>query len=276
MVKKLEGRNLRPTCLLLYRMLIQGYSNSRMSLTPQSSITDQPIMAVMAEAYVRYDARAKRWLKEYAQQGGTVHCGSGCFHCCNMPVKVSLAEALLTASALTTTQLEAMKRRAFEVLANARAATNWDEFFQYHRERIGYCPLLDTTTRACTAYEARPARCRDTYSALSSEYCRVGVLENLNRQEHLMYVRQVRANPVTDGVNHYIAPLEDMSQNIWQTASDIMRKTWGLEVWGDFWVLTTLSQDLAFMTAVRGGQFKRALRRAKTLRLWHVEILEIT
>ena len=274
MVKKLEGRNLRPTCLLLYRMLIQGYSNSRMS--PQSSITDQPIMAVMAEAYVRYDARAKRWLKEYAQQGGTVHCGSGCFHCCNMPVKVSLAEALLTASALTTTQLEAMKRRAFEVLANARAATNWDEFFQYHRERIGYCPLLDTTTRACTAYEARPARCRDTYSALSSDYCRVGVLENLNRQEHLMYVRQVRANPVTDGVNHYIAPLEDMSQNIWQTASDIMRKTWGLEVWGDFWVLTTLSQDLAFMTAVRGGQFKRALQRAKTLRLWHVEILEIT
>ncbi len=232
-------------------------------------------MQAMAEAYVRYDVSAKRWLTNYTQQGGTVFCGSGCFHCCNMPVKVSLAEALLTASALSDTQLEDMKSRAFEVLANARASKNWDGYFQFHRERIGYCPLLDSTTGACTAYEVRPTRCRDTYSALSSDYCRVGAIQKLNRQEHSMYLRQVKANPVTDGIDHYIAPLEDMSQNAWQTASDIMRKTWGLEIWGDFWVLTTLSQDLAFMTAVRAGQFKRAVQRAKTLRLWHLEILEI-
>ncbi len=237
--------------------------------------SDQHLMDAVAEAYTRYDRQASRWLERYTRQGGTVHCKSGCLHCCNFPVQVSLAEALLVASELDPAQLAAMRHRALEVMENARTASDWNLYFQRHRERIGYCPLLDDVTGACTAYTVRPARCRDTFSALSSHYCQVGTLEGMNRRERTEYNREVSANPATDGVSHYIAPLEDLGETIWDAARRAMRSAWDLEVWGDFWVLTALTQDEAFMAAVRGGQGKRAVKRAKALGLWHVEIVRI-
>ncbi len=232
-------------------------------------------MTAIARAYARYAQQASDWIERYTQQGGTVHCKSGCLHCCNLPIRVSLIEALLTATHLLPAQLQAMHSRAPEILENARRATNWNDYFAHHRQDIGYCPLLDQTTGACTAYEVRPGRCRDTYSAMSAHYCTVGTLEHLGRQERARYNREVKANPVTDGISHYIAPLEDLGETIWDEASRTMREAWGLEVWGDFWVLTSLSQDDAFMGAVRAGQVKRARLRAKALGLWHIEIVQI-
>jgi Fe-S-cluster containining protein len=233
------------------------------------------MMTAVQRAYDRYGQQASGWIARFTRQGGTVHCRSGCVHCCNFPVRVSLIEALLTASALSRSQMASMQLRATEVIENARTATSWDAYFQRHREQIGYCPLLDQTTGACTAYEVRPARCRDTFSALSSQYCQVGTLEHLNRAERSEYNRQVKANPATDGLSHYIAPLEDLGEEIWQVASRTMRSEWGVEVWGDFWVLTALTQDTAFMNAIRAGQVGRAIKRAKAMGLWHIEIVQI-
>ena len=89
------------------------------------------------------------------------------------------------------------------------------------------------------------------------------------------YNLEVKRNPVTDGVSHYVAPLEELGEPIWEAAGEAMRSTWNLEVWGDFWVLTTLSQDAAFMAAVRSGAAAKATRRAKALGLWHLEIVRI-
>jgi Fe-S-cluster containining protein len=253
----------------------RGYAKEQMPLTPESANPDQPLLTAVADAYIRYGQQSSSWIKSYTRQGGTVHCRSGCVHCCNFPVRVSLAEALLTASELSFEQMKSMQDRASQVIKNARSATSWDMYFGRHRQIIGYCPLLDQTTGACTAYEVRPARCRDTFSALSSHYCQVGRLENLNRQERLEYNNEVKASPATDGLSHYIAPLEDLGEAIWEVASHHMRLAWGLEVWGDFWVLTTLSQDDLFMTAIRAGQAKQASRRARTLGLWHSEIVQI-
>jgi len=242
---------------------------------PDPSHPDQSLMTAVARAYARYGQQAGDWIRRFERQGGTVHCRSGCVHCCDFPVRCSLAEALLTASQLSPTQLEAMQRRAREVIANAKTAGSWDEYFQRHRREIGYCPLLDQQSGACTAYEVRPTRCRDTFSAMNARFCQVGTLENLNRQGKAEYAREVRANPATDGLSHYVAKLEDLSEPIWTEASRAMQGQWGLEVWGDFWVLTTLTQDGAFMAAVRAGQGGRAMKRAKALGLWNAEILEI-
>jgi Fe-S-cluster containining protein len=236
---------------------------------------DQQLLTALTRAYNQFGRDSKAWIEGFTRQGGRVHCQSGCFHCCNFPIRVSLAEALLTASQLTNEQLESMKLRASQVIENAKTASSWDEYFARHRQQIGYCTLLDQTTGACTAYEVRPGRCRDTFSALSADYCQVGALEHLNRKDRLEYKRAVKANAATDGISHYIAPLEDLGQSIWEVASRQMQQAWGLEVWGDFWVLTTLSQDEAFMVAIRSGQTKSAIKRTKILGLWHLEIVQI-
>jgi Fe-S-cluster containining protein len=237
--------------------------------------SDQRAINAIQRAYVRYERQSSTWMNRYTRQGGTVFCGAGCFHCCNLPVRVSLLEAILTASALSETQLETVRLHAARVMKNARSATSWDTYFQRHRETVGCCPLLDQTAGTCTAYDVRPARCRDTFSAMHANYCKVGTLERMNRQERARYNREVEANPVTDGLTHYIAPLEDLGEAIWDVASRTMRQEWGLEVWGDFWVLTTLTQDAAFMAVVRAGQVAGARKRARALGLWHVEIVQI-
>jgi Fe-S-cluster containining protein len=235
---------------------------------------DQKSLTALTRAYERYGVRASRWIEDFTRQGGTVYCQSGCLHCCNLPIRVSLIEALLTASQLSPDQLGVMRVRAQAILENARAASSWDDYFLSHRRNVGYCPLLDQTIGTCTAYEVRPGRCRDTYSAMDAHFCTVGTLENLSRRERLEYDRAVDANPVTDGLTHYIAPLEDLGEAIWEVAGAQMRSDWGVEVWGDFWVLTALAQDEAFMLSVRAGQVRQARGRAKQLRLWHDEILE--
>jgi Fe-S-cluster containining protein len=244
-------------------------------MSASSSNPDQHALTILARVYEQYGLQASAWIEDFTRHGGTVFCKSGCLHCCNLPIRVSLLEALLTASQLSDLQLESMKTRAREILENARVASSWDDYFLSHRSKVGYCPLLDQTTGACTAYEVRPGRCRDTYSAMNAHFCTVGTLETMNRRERSEYNREVEANPVTDGVTHYIAPLEDLGTNIWEVASRSMRSGWGFEIWGDFWVLTALTQDEAFMTAVRAGQVKQARKRAKTIGLWNIEILEI-
>lgn len=236
---------------------------------------DQQLLTALTRAYTQFGHDSSAWIEDFTRQGGEIHCGAGCFHCCNFPIRVSLAEALLTASKLNLEQLETMKSHARKVLENAKTANNWDEYFARHREQVGFCPLLDRSTGTCGAYEARPGRCRDTFSALSADYCKVGTLEHLNRSERLAYKRAVKANPATDGISHYVAPLEDLGVSIWEVASRQMQEAWGLEVWGDFWVLTSLAQDAAFMAAIRAGQLKSASRHAKILGLWHLEIVQI-
>jgi Fe-S-cluster containining protein len=233
-------------------------------------------VAAISDAYARYDSSSSRWLERFTANGGRVHCARGCAGCCNFPVQVSLAEALLVASALTLEQLEAMRVHAQKVMRNARKATDWNSYFQRHRVEVGFCPLLDLESGACTAYAVRPTRCRDTYSAFDAWFCGAGALESLNRAERREYDLEVQANPVTDGVTHYVAPLEELSAPVWDAAAETMRESWGLEVWGDFWVLTTLSQDEAFMDAVRAGARKQAVKRARALKLWHVEIVRIS
>jgi Fe-S-cluster containining protein len=239
------------------------------------SASDQRIISSLQNAYGRYETESKKWIKDFTKQGRKVFCQAGCANCCNFPIQISLAEGVYTAHLLSPEQMATMQVHAARVIKNAQKATSWDAYFWQHRTEIGYCPLLDQTTGNCTAYEARPARCRDTYSAFDSHYCKVGTLEQMNKQETREFRQRVKANPVTDGQSHYIAPLEEMGESIWQTASQMMQQEWGLEIWGDYWVLTSLAADQIFMNAIRAKQIKKAVARAKKLKLWHLEIVQM-
>lgn len=235
---------------------------------------DDVVGRTVQDAYRRYARQAGNWLTGYAARGGQVYCGAGCFACCNMPIRVSLAEALVTARALDAAQRAAVQAHARRVVENARTARSDEEYVQRHRTEVGYCPLLDRATGSCSQYDARPTRCRDTFSALPAVYCEAGTWEAMNRREREEYRRTVARTPGTDGELHFIAPLEHLSEPVWVAAARVMRQTWGVEVWGDFWVLTTLAADPAFMQALEAGQGRAAWQAAARRGLAHRALLE--
>ncbi|MEF2280434.1 YkgJ family cysteine cluster protein [Deinococcus sp. YIM 134068] len=225
--------------------------------------------------YDAYARRARAWTAGYLERGGQVTCGAGCFACCNMPVRVSLAEALVTAQALTDAEAARMEAHARRVLGNARTAPDDDVYVERHRREVGFCPLLDRGTGGCSRYDVRPTRCRDTFSALPARHCEAGAWEAMTRREQDAYRREVARTPGTDGELPFIAPLEHLSEPIWAAASRAMRAEWGLEVWGDFWVLTTLARSVAFMSSVERGDARGAWRAARAAGLAHPTILEV-
>lgn len=248
--------------------------NTHHALTKFSDIEEKMVQTIQT-AYDQYAARSQKWLTKYEKKGGRVYCGAGCFACCDMPIRVSLAEALVTARALNDNERRRMKRHAGAVQQNARTATDEEEFVQRHRREISFCPLLDRQTGSCTQYNARPTRCRDTFSAFPSFYCGVGNWESLSKREQRQYFKEVARTPGTDGEVHYIAPLEHMSEPIWEMASKAMHAAWGLEVWGDFWTLTTLAGHHPFMNCIHRGDKRGALAEARKLKLGHAVTLEI-
>lgn len=231
------------------------------------------LLRPLTQAYARYERQSGAWLQAYRARGGQVYCGSGCFACCNMPIRVSLLEACLTATALDDDQAAAVEAHARKAIRNARTARDDEEYVQRHRLEVGYCPLLNAQG-ACSEYEVRPTRCRDTFSAFPAHYCEAGTWERMTRRERAEYRREVARTPGTDGEWHFIAPLEHLSEPVWQVAARTMRDAWHLEVWGDFWVLTTLARDPAFMAHVERGDAHGARRAATRLNLSHPLLLE--
>jgi len=192
-----------------------------------------------------------------------------------MPIRISLLEALTIADVMTPEQLGDMARHARKVLQNARSSRSLDEYVTNHRRDVGFCPLLNRESGSCTQYANRPTRCRDTYSALPARFCAPDGLRDLTRAELKQYRREVRASPVTDGETHYVAPLEDLSVPAWEQFSRLMRREFGLEVWGDFAVLVTATRQPGVMEAVATGRAERVVRALKQAGLFHPEIVEV-
>lgn len=225
-------------------------------------------------AYTRFEGRAADWLARYRARGGRVYCAAGCHACCDMPIRTNLLEALALARSLDPARLQAMQAHAAKVRANARRGPS-ETYAERHRAVVGFCPLLDRQTGTCSAYELRPSRCRDTYSAMSARFCAAGAWESMSRRERAAYEREVAHTPGTDGESHFIAPLEDLSLPVWEEGARLMRDLWGVEVWGDFAVLVDLTQRPAFWAALeqrRPGPVIRMLRQAG---LYDEEILEV-
>lgn len=226
-------------------------------------------------AYAEFEARARAWTAQYEARGGRVHCAAGCFGCCDMPIRISLAEALALSEVLPSDQFEAMRSHARKVLANARAARTPDQYVERHRARVGFCPLLDRASGRCTQYERRPTRCRDTYSALAAKFCAAGAWTRMDRAERRAYRREVAATPGTDGETHYIAPLEAMSEPVWSACAREMRRAWGLEVWGDFAVLVALTGEPGLRGALESGSPTRVWAIIEAADLDHPEVIEV-
>jgi Fe-S-cluster containining protein len=93
----------------------------------------------------------KRRLKMYKEPAS---CKPGCSHCCSRPIIASLAEAFLIKNYLIKTgKWHEVKKRITEVKNHEDLDTaTW--FLMNIK-----CPVLDTKTNMCLAYEVRPIKC---------------------------------------------------------------------------------------------------------------------
>ena len=231
-------------------------------------------LEALQRAYDRFGRRAGDWLERYEARGGRVYCAAGCFHCCDMPIRTNLLEALAVARSLDPARLAAMREHARKVWQNARRG-HPDTYAERHREQVGFCPLLDRAAGTCTAYGVRPTRCRDTYSALPARFCAVGGWEGLSRREREGYARTVARTPGTDGESHYLAPVEDLSLPVWEAGAQLMRELWGVELWGDFAVLVDFTQCPEVWAALESRRPRTVVKALKQAGLYHEEILEV-
>lgn len=225
--------------------------------------------------YARYDERARQWLAQYTARGGRVFCASGCFRCCDMPIRLSWPEALTVAQSMTEDQHRAMHAHAQKVWRNAHACRTSEEYVQKHRRNVGFCPLLNRETGSCSQYADRPTRCRDTYSGLPARFCAPGGVENLSREERRLYDTEVRGNKAMDGETHFLAPLENLSLPPWDKFAQMMRRDLGFEVWGDFAFLVCMTREEDFLAALKLRDARKVVGALKKAGLYHPEIVQI-
>lgn len=238
-------------------------------------MNEQQVIREVRREYTRYDSRAKAWIESYTAKGGRLYCASGCFRCCDMPIRISWLEALTIAQSMTEEQFDAMTEHARKVWRNAHASEDGDAYVASHRKHVGFCPLLDRETGSCTQYANRPTRCRDTYSGLPARFCAPDGLQRLSRGERREYARTVREHPAMDGESHFLAPLEDLSLPAWKKFSEVMRRELGVEVWGDFAFLVAMTREEDFRDALKLRNKRAVIGALKGARLYHPEILQI-
>lgn len=229
----------------------------------------------MRRAYARYDRQAQAWLAAYTARGGRVYCASGCFRCCDMPIRLSWPEALTIAGSMTEPQHRAMAAHARKVWHNAHHSRSAEEYVENHRRQVGFCPLLDRESGACTQYADRPTRCRDTYSGLPARFCAPGGVEQLRGEARRRYRQLVRTDPAMDGQSHFLAPLEDLSLPIWEAFSKMMRRDLGFELWGDFAFLVCMTREPAFVEALGLRTPRKVIAALRKAGLYHPEIVQV-
>jgi len=95
-------------------------------------------------------------------------CKKGCTSCCSHPFLISIAEGLILYRWLRENRKWTPQMRA--AVMDARDKTLGLLFDIWLLSNIP-CPLLNTAGE-CSAYEARPLRCRITYSTGAPQQCR--------------------------------------------------------------------------------------------------------
>ncbi|GEL78125.1 YkgJ family cysteine cluster protein [Tenuibacillus multivorans] len=117
-----------------------------------------------------------------AHMGMAPSCQMGCAFCCYFPIIVSKLEAKMIIASIESMPEErrqAIKRHLRDYYSKyeglVKEATSLD--FQEHDIKYDYmkkqlpCPLLNTETNTCMAYDVRPLPCRTYVNYTNPKYC---------------------------------------------------------------------------------------------------------
>lgn len=186
------------------------------------------------------DLLSAGWQGEYAARGGKIFCGKGCRGCCSLGVNATCAEAIVIAGTLSDPQTEAVREHVNRVRLLAQRSAGLKEFLRGHRQKLGFCPLLDLDG-SCSVYSRRPLSCRALLSTLENSWCSTdfGSLGPAEKESFLARLdRTAVAFPT-----HYAASPRDTALDLETAANRSMRRTFGFSLYGNLPVLVHLVRE---------------------------------
>ncbi len=209
------------------------------------SLTDK-----VAERHTLLDRQIARWLEDYRQKGGAIHCARGCKGCCNLSVNATFSEALAIAADLSESQRVRLETHATRFIELTRDVTDFKHYLKLHRSEVGFCPFLGEDG-ACEIYALRPFSCRGLLSTRPADWCAVdfGQLTDLDRQLFMASLdRSVVAFPT-----HYVADTQEFARALEDESSHDSLTTFGVSLTGNLPLLVYLQVRYRLNEVLEGG-----------------------
>ncbi|MGP4071726.1 YkgJ family cysteine cluster protein [Piscibacillus sp. B03] len=142
----------------------------------------QPLDQMVA-VYQRLQQEVSQKMNEMDDHMGmTPNCQLGCAFCCYFPIIISRLEAkmiIASIEAMPESRREEIKShlesyyKQYESLIDEATSLNFEEKdikYDYIKKQLP-CPLLNTETNACMAYESRPLPCRTYVNYMDPDIC---------------------------------------------------------------------------------------------------------
>ena len=159
---------------------------------------------VLKRTFREYGSYQQQWIEKYQLDGGIVHCRPGCSHCCNMSVRITLAEAIYLDQHLTTEQRKRALDHSQRVQEFSAAGQIDDDYFYRFRISVGECPFLDCGGH-CSIYPHMPMPCRQTNSSLPGLICQYDIMDTMGNENLEKIIAGL--DPEINRTTPYIFPL---------------------------------------------------------------------
>lgn len=135
----------------------------RLPLLVERSVRE--VETAKIDAASKFELSTKQILSE---EKVVITCRPGCAYCCYHPIMISILEAVPLYNHLQKRGMwtDALRKRLKET-SDLQYGASFETWLYANIP----CPLLDTTTKKCTAYAARPLICRAYLATSDPENC---------------------------------------------------------------------------------------------------------
>lgn len=212
-----------------------------------------------------FDEKIRMSVDACTAASGRIYCHRGCRSCCNLAVQCTFTEALLVADRLGEKHTAALHEHISRLFQHIDEAVDLKSYLRLHRQRIGFCPFLETDG-ACGVYAERPFACRSLLSTRPADWCAVDFAE-LHSLEKQAFLSSLDPNLVA-WPTHYLAAPRDLGQELESAAFWRMHDTFGFTLSGNLPFLVWLEREFGLSaTAAMGHAEVLALLEKECLHL---------
>lgn len=197
------------------------------------------------------DQLCASWTTEYRQRGGAIHCGKGCSGCCSLVVNCTFPEAVLIASALSSSQAEQVQSRAVVLQSIATQASSLKEWLSCYRQQAGSCPFLDQAG-ACGIYPVRPLSCRSLLATQAPHWCSTD-FSALSSPEKQQFMESLDQSAVTFPT-HYASTPQEIGRELEEATLRQMETVYDFAILGSLPWLVWLELEYGLSSRLPGGR----------------------